>query len=125
MTMNHRAHHRVDDDGHRTRSGARRSWRSSPPGRSRREAGAGTPGASPVPIPRQVRFLSVSAAADVLGMSQVTLYRAIQAGQFPAIRIRGRLVIPARALDEIEDAALATGTVVDPSRWTGGPDTRS
>jgi excisionase family DNA binding protein len=67
-----------------------------------------------------VRFLSVAGAAEVLGMSQVTLYRAIHARQFPAVKVRGRYVIPARVLDAIEDAVLSTGTVVDAADWSDG-----
>jgi excisionase family DNA binding protein len=52
------------------------------------------------------RFLSVPETAEVLGMSEVTLYRAIREGQFPAIKIRGRYVVPARALDDLESEAL-------------------
>ncbi|WP_441338585.1 hypothetical protein [Micromonospora sp. NBS 11-29] len=44
-------------------------------------------------------------------MSEVTLYRAIHAGQFPAIKVRGRFVIPARAIDDMEASALAYGLV--------------
>jgi hypothetical protein len=50
-------------------------------------------------------------------MSEVTLYRAIHSAQFPAIKIRGRYVIPAKALDAMEDAALTSGTMVDASDW--------
>ena len=67
--------------------------------------------------PQQRSFLSVSQAARILGMSQMTLYRAIHAGEFPAVRIRGRLIIPARALDEMVDAALADGRSVDAASW--------
>jgi excisionase family DNA binding protein len=63
------------------------------------------------------RFLKVAAAAAILDMSEVTLYRAIHAGEFPAIKVRGRYVIPARALDEMEEAAVTGGTVVDAADW--------
>jgi hypothetical protein len=56
----------------------------------------------------------------MLGMSEMTLYRAIAAGEFPAVRIRGRLIIPARALDEMVDAALADGRAVDAADWVPG-----
>jgi excisionase family DNA binding protein len=42
-----------------------------------------------------------------MGVSDVTLYRAISAGEFPAVKIRGRYVIPSRAIDALEEAALA------------------
>ncbi|WP_025616845.1 helix-turn-helix domain-containing protein [Salinispora cortesiana] len=61
---------------------------------------------------RQVRrFYDVAEAAELLRLSEPTLYRAIRAGEFPAIRVRGRLVIPARAIDDMETSALANGLV--------------
>ncbi len=59
------------------------------------------------------RFFSVPEAAEMLGVSDMTLYRAINAKAFPALRLRGRLIIPAKAIDQITDAALANGGVVD------------
>ncbi|MEQ7007668.1 helix-turn-helix domain-containing protein [Actinopolymorpha sp. B17G11] len=63
------------------------------------------------------RFFSVAEVARMLGMSEMTLYRAIHAGEFPAIRIRGRLIVPAKALDEIVDQALNQRAVVDAADW--------
>ena len=68
-------------------------------------------------ISRRSRFLSVAEQADELGISEVTLYRAIKAGEFPAVRIRGRVVIPAGAVEAMTDAALAGGTAVDAASW--------
>lgn len=70
---------------------------------------------------RTPRFHSVAEVAQILGMSEVTLYRAIRAGQFPAVKIRGRYIVPASALQAMEDAALSSGAVVDAADW---PDTR-
>ncbi|MDQ3055030.1 MAG: helix-turn-helix domain-containing protein [Actinomycetota bacterium] len=66
---------------------------------------------------RRSRFLSVAEQASELGVSEVTLYRAIKSGEFPAVRIRGRLLIPAGAVEAMVDAALAGGTSVDASNW--------
>jgi len=66
------------------------------------------------------RFLSVSAAAEVLDLSAVTLYRALHAGEFPAVKVRGRYVIPERALDAMEEAAISTGSVIDAAAWADG-----
>ena len=63
------------------------------------------------------RFLSVAEQAAELGISEVTLYRAIKAGEFPAVRIRGRLIIPAGAVKAMSDAALTSGTAVDAANW--------
>jgi excisionase family DNA binding protein len=64
-------------------------------------------------------FYSVQEIAGLLGMSTMTVYRAIQCGEFPAVRIRGRLIIPAKAIDQIVDAALACGGEVDAADWVG------
>jgi excisionase family DNA binding protein len=66
------------------------------------------------------RFYTVAEAAAVLRTCDMTVYRAIQAGEFPAIKVRGRYVIPARAIDEIEDAALSSGAVVNVAGWAEG-----
>ncbi len=68
--------------------------------------------------PRQ--WLSIAELATELGMSQMTLYRVIAAGEFPAVRIGRRLVVPARVLDEMGAAALASGSTVTAADWRGG-----
>jgi excisionase family DNA binding protein len=61
-------------------------------------------------------FYSVPKAARQLGMSPATLYRAIAANQFPAIRIRGRLLVLREVIDQILAAARA-GQTVDVAKW--------
>jgi len=63
------------------------------------------------------RFLSVSQAARLIGVSTMTLYRAIAAGEFPAVRIRDRLIVPLAALQAMADTAIADQTVVDAAGW--------
>jgi excisionase family DNA binding protein len=63
------------------------------------------------------RFYSVAQVARMLGMSTMTVYRAIAAGEFPAIKVRGRLIVPARAIEAMADAAVADQTVVDAAGW--------
>ena len=63
------------------------------------------------------RFHSVAAAARILGVSPMTLYRLIAEGSFPAIRIRTRLVIPAKAIEDMAEAAIAAQAVVDSADW--------
>ena len=76
---------------------------------------------SPRPFtPPPKRFQSVGAVARDLGMSEATLYRAIRSGEFPAVRIRNRYVIPVKVLDALEDAALTTGSPVEAAEWTDG-----
>jgi excisionase family DNA binding protein len=62
------------------------------------------------------RFYNVREVAEILGVSTPTLYREIRAGRFPAIRVRGRYAIPARAIDELERTALA---LIDPDEGGG------
>jgi hypothetical protein len=51
----------------------------------------------------------------------VTLYRAIRAREFPAVRIRGRLIVPAQALEAMIETALAEQDVVDAATWVQVP----
>lgn len=73
---------------------------------------AGARGAGPQPV-----FYSVARTAQLIGMSAMTLYRAIHGGEFPAVRVRGRLLVPARAIDEMVSAAMDGGAVVDAAAW--------
>jgi len=57
---------------------------------------------------RTRRFFTVAEAAELLGLSEPTVYRAIRSGEFPAIKVRGRYVVPAKAIDEMEASALAS-----------------
>ncbi|WP_410585474.1 helix-turn-helix domain-containing protein [Amycolatopsis sp. lyj-108] len=68
--------------------------------------------------PETPRFHSVAEAARILRMSPMTLYRAIDSGSFPAVRVRGRLVVPARAIDSMENAALFRDEAVDAAEFT-------
>jgi excisionase family DNA binding protein len=63
------------------------------------------------------RFYSVAQAARMIGVSDMTLYRAIAAGEFPAVRIRGRLIIPAKAVEAMAEVATVEQTVVDAAGW--------
>jgi excisionase family DNA binding protein len=75
----------------------------------------------PAPLPRpEKRFLSVGAVARDLCMSEATLYRAIRSGEFPAVRVRNRYVIPVKILDALEHAALTSGGTVDAADWVTG-----
>lgn len=63
------------------------------------------------------RWGSVNEVALLLGLSTPTLYRAIHEGQFPAVRIRGRLIIPLQAVEEMLVAAVRQGRSVDAAGW--------
>jgi len=69
------------------------------------------------PIGEPPRFYSVAEVARMLGTAPVTLYRAIREGEFPAVRIRGRLIVPAKALEAMADLAVTEQTTVDAAGW--------
>ncbi|MGH3780867.1 MAG: helix-turn-helix domain-containing protein [Pseudonocardiaceae bacterium] len=58
-------------------------------------------------------FYTVAEAARVLRVTPATLYRAIREDAFPAVRIRTRYVIPARAVDRLAAEAAESGGCVD------------
>lgn len=67
--------------------------------------------------PAARRFYSVAEVAEMSGISSVTLYRAINAGEFPAVRVRNRVIVPARVLDALIEGAVGGGTVVDAASY--------
>jgi excisionase family DNA binding protein len=64
--------------------------------------GAGTPA-----------FYTVHEAAQILRCNPNTLYRAIHDDAFPAVRIRGRFIVPAVAVDRLAAEAVEIGGCVD------------
>lgn len=72
----------------------------------------------PAPEPK---WLSVAAVARSFGVSEMTLYRVIAAGKFPAVRIsQNRIVVPASVLDELARRAIETWRLVDAAEWAQG-----
>jgi excisionase family DNA binding protein len=61
------------------------------------------------------RFYSVAQVAQMLGMSTMTVYRAIRDGEFPAIRVRGRLIVPAKAVEAMGDTAVTARSIAGAS----------
>lgn len=59
------------------------------------------------------RFLTTGETATLLGLSEATLYRAIRDGEFPAIKVRGRYVIPSKVIDQLEELAMTDRRVVN------------
>jgi excisionase family DNA binding protein len=66
---------------------------------------------------QEPRFYSVAEAAAMFGLSAMTLYRAIADGEFPAVKIRGRVIVPAKAVESMIEAATADGAMVDAADW--------
>jgi excisionase family DNA binding protein len=69
--------------------------------------------------PRRVvpQFYSVTEVAAIFGLSSMTVYRAIAAGEFPAVKIRGSLIVPARAVEAMIEGATEHATMVDAASW--------
>jgi excisionase family DNA binding protein len=63
-------------------------------------------------------FYTVEEVAEVLRVDPATIYRAIRAGEFPAIKVRTRYVVPQRAIELLVEDVMATGGCVDTSEWT-------
>jgi excisionase family DNA binding protein len=62
--------------------------------------------------------IDISEAAEMIGVSYNTLWRAIHDGQFPGVRIRDRILVPRRAIEMLFDAACNSGELVDAATWT-------
>ena len=70
-----------------------------------------------------VPSLSVPEAAALMSISQEYLYRLIQLGGFPSVRMRagrgqGRYIVPTKAVDRLLDLATETGTCVESAEFT-------
>lgn len=61
-------------------------------------------------------FYTVAEAARIMRVDPATVYRAIRENAFPAVRLRTRYVVPARAVEELAEQAAASGEVVDVAR---------
>jgi len=51
------------------------------------------------------KFLSVPAAARILGVSAAMLYRCSAADEFPAVRIRSRIVVPVGVVERMRQGS--------------------
>jgi excisionase family DNA binding protein len=47
------------------------------------------------------RAFSVTQVAKMLGLSRASAYRAIETGDIPSVKVGGRIIIPADALDRL------------------------
>lgn len=72
----------------------------------------------PVPESTPRLFLTVRETAAALRVDPATIYRAIRSGSFPAVRVRGRYVVPSRAVDEFATRAVDSGSCIDASEVT-------
>lgn len=58
-------------------------------------------------------FYTVREAAKVLRVDSATIYRAIREDAFPAVKIRTRYIVPAKAIEALVSGATETGGVLD------------
>jgi len=62
-------------------------------------------------LPEQ-RFYDVREVAAIFRSSRMTVYRAIGAGQMPAVRMLGRWLVPKKFVDDLIEKAMTDGTQV-------------
>ncbi|WP_345412273.1 helix-turn-helix domain-containing protein [Pseudonocardia xishanensis] len=55
-------------------------------------------------------------AAELLRVDTSTLYRAIRAEEFPAVRIRARYLVPTQVIDQLIEDAIGTDRDSEPRR---------
>lgn len=67
-------------------------------------------------------FYSVGEMAETLRIGEMTVYRAIHAGHLPALKFGGRYVVPAKVIDELINAAMDGGALVDIAEWQVAAD---
>ncbi len=63
-------------------------------------------------------FYTVEEIAAALRVDPVTIYRAIRAGEFPAVKVRKRYVVPQRAIELLVEDVVSTGACIDTAEWT-------
>ena len=71
------------------------------------------------------RALTVTEAAEMLGISRALAYELVSRGDIPALRLGRRLVVPRKAIDAMLDTAAAESRPVslraDRSTTSGSP----
>ncbi|MGW7817148.1 helix-turn-helix domain-containing protein [Streptomyces puniciscabiei] len=62
--------------------------------------------------------LPIADAAEQLGVGYQTLWRAIREAEFPGIKIRGRVLVPIKAIELLMESVTKSGQLVDVAEWT-------
>jgi predicted DNA-binding transcriptional regulator AlpA len=60
---------------------------------------------------------TIPETAALCSVSHEHLYRQVRAGLFPALRLNGRYVVPAKAVDDLLASASAAGGCIDVAEW--------
>lgn len=68
--------------------------------------------------PVQRLSVPLAEAAEMIGVSYNTLWRAVRDHQFPGVKIRDRIVIPIKAIERIFEDATTSGQLIDAAQWT-------
>ena len=68
--------------------------------------------------------MTVTSAAEILGLSRNSCYQAIRNGEIPALRIGSRLIVPRRALEELLSAPVRGRPSADDTGVVSSPDSR-
>lgn len=66
---------------------------------------------------RSANFLLVREAAEIMRMDDSTLYRHLRGGRFPAVKVGGRYLVPAAAVEQMAEEALVSGQCVVVEQW--------
>lgn len=61
------------------------------------------------------RFHSVAETAALIGVSPLTVYRAVRSGEMPAVKLRGRWLVPVAAVDAMVTGALSAASSLNPA----------
>ncbi|GAB3765672.1 helix-turn-helix domain-containing protein [Microlunatus parietis] len=75
----------------------------------------------------RVPSLTIPEAAELCSVSREHLYRLVRTGAFPAVRMQGRYVVPAAAVEQLFKTAAAVAGAVEVAEWAaarqieGGP----
>jgi hypothetical protein len=74
----------------------------------------GTPGTPPA-----ARLgMDIREAAAMIGVSYMTLWRAIREDQFPGVKLRDRIIVPVKAVEMLLETATQSGELIDAAAWT-------
>jgi excisionase family DNA binding protein len=60
-------------------------------------------------VEAELLTLSVTEAAEVIGISRAHAYEMVRVGRIPSIRLGRRVVVPRKALEKFLDAAVSSG----------------
>ena len=69
------------------------------------------------PPRRDDSYATVEEVAEQLRVSASTIYRLVNAGQFPAVRVGNSIRVPASAITALHNEVMRAGGLIDISEW--------